>query len=390
MTAGVDQRSRPNATSLGVSYTHRNAPTVMNAAHSPVWQFWDGRADSLWSQALSPPEGPAECGGSRLAVAHALYERYRDLFQEVFGAGALPDDLLDLTRFPDVGRPGLKGGCQDGDERKQEPFDDAFDCMVKEADREPGLADQRIVNEIYANFGKAIAAYERRLVSSAFNPSAFDDFMTGKETAMSPAAIRGARLFIGRAGCAECHSGPMFTDYGFHNIGVPQTGQYPPATDDGRYDAIGGKEGTDHIESVTKNIFNRGGDFSDDPSDTNIGHLTFPTPAPDSTKGQFKTPSLRNVGRTAPYMHNGVYQTLWDVVNHYNFGGSTGPYSGRKDPALAPLLLTDAELGDLVEFLRALDDGEVLPTDDFYQPCNAKQGLLGPPTLPPYPACPGG
>jgi cytochrome c peroxidase len=89
-------------------------------------------------------------------------------------------------------------------------------------------------------------------------------------------------------------------------------------------------------------------------------------------------------------MHNGVYQTLWDVVNHYNFGGSTGPYSGRKDPALAPLLLTDAELGDLVEFLRALDDGEVLPTDDFYQPCNAKQGLLGPPTLPPYPACPGG
>ena len=66
MTAGVDQRSKPNATSLGVSYTHRNAPTVINAAHSPVWQFWDGRADSLWSQALSPPEGPAECGGSRL------------------------------------------------------------------------------------------------------------------------------------------------------------------------------------------------------------------------------------------------------------------------------------------------------------------------------------
>ena len=94
--------------------------------------------------------------------------------------------------------------------------------------------DQHTVNRIYANFGKAIAAYERRLVSSAFNPSKFDLFMAGDETAMSPAAIRGARLFVGRAGCAECHRGAMFTDYSFHNIGVPQTGQYPPATDDGR------------------------------------------------------------------------------------------------------------------------------------------------------------
>ena len=81
-------------------------------------------------------------------------------------------------------------------------------------------------------------------------------------------------------------------------------------------------------------------------------------------------------------MHDGVYQTLWDVVNHYNFGGSTGPYSGTKDPALAPLLLTDAELGDLVEFLRALDDGDVLATVDFYQ-CDDGQGLLDEPMLPP-------
>ena len=58
LTAGVDRRSLPSATSLGVGYTHRNAPTVINAAYSPLWQFWDGRADSLWSQALSPPGGP--------------------------------------------------------------------------------------------------------------------------------------------------------------------------------------------------------------------------------------------------------------------------------------------------------------------------------------------
>jgi cytochrome c peroxidase len=69
-------------------------------------------------------------------------------------------------------------------------------------------------------------------------------------------------------------------------------------------------------------------------------------------KGQFKTPTLRNVSKTAPYMHDGAYQTLWDVVNHYNFGGTTGQYEGVKDPAVAPLMLT-TELGDLVEFLRA-------------------------------------
>ena len=91
------------------------------------------------------------------------------------------------------------------------------------------------------------------------------------------------------------------------------------------------------------------------------------------TDGQFKTPSLRNVGKTAPYMHDGAYATLWDVMNHYNFGGATGPYAGAKDPALAPLLLTDAELGDLVEFLRALDDGAPKPTDDF------PEGLLSKP-----------
>jgi cytochrome c peroxidase len=344
LTAGADRRSLPPATSLGVSYTHRNAPTVINAAYSPLWQFWDGRADSLWSQALSPPEGPAECGGTRLGVALALYDHYRTAFEYVFGAGAMPDDLKDTSRFP--ARPARPG-----------------DRYI------PSLEDRKLVNTIYANFGKAIAAYERRLVSTAFEPSPFDAFMAGDASAMSPAAIRGARLFVGRAGCAECHSGSMFSDFAFHNIGVPQTGQYPPATDGGRLDGLYGGE------NVLTNIFNRAGEFSDDKSITNADHLQLTQP-PRLTIGQFKTPSLRNVSKTAPYMHDGVYQTLWDVVNHYNFGGSTGPYSGTKDPALAPLLLTDAEMGDLVEFLRALDDGRVKQTDDF------PEGLLAQPTLP--------
>ena len=81
--------------------------------------------------------------------------------------------------------------------------------------------------------------------------------------------------------------------------------------------------------------------------------------------GSSRRPTLRNVGKTAPYMHDGVYETLWDVVKHYNFGGGTGVYSGTKEVTIAPLLLDDRELDDLVEFLRSLDDGAPLPTPDF-------------------------
>jgi cytochrome c peroxidase len=348
MTAGVDHRSTPSATSLGASYTSRNAPTVINAAYAPLWQFWDGRADSLWSQALLPPEGDAECAGSRLRVVHLLDEKYRTEYEAAFGAGSLPVELADLSRFPKPGNPG------DGDLKTDD--------------------DKRVVNGVYANFGKAIAAYERRLVSNNFQPSPFDAFMAGDTQAMSAAALRGARLFVGRAGCVECHRGPTFTDFSFHNVGAPQTGEYVPATDLGRYNGI------DLIEARmadTQYDFTRRSLFSDQVDDTHLMALT-QSGADDATKsrtqGQFKTPSLRNVNKTAPYMHDGAYPTLWDVVNHYNFGGATGPFSGAKDPALSPLLLTDAELGDLVEFLRALDDGPANGADDL------PGGLLGPPS----------
>ncbi|HEY7372307.1 MAG TPA: cytochrome c peroxidase [Polyangia bacterium] len=333
MTAGVDRRSMPSATSLGASYTTRNAPSVINAAYSPVWQFWDGRVDSLWGQALGPPEGPVECNSSRLAVVRRIFDRYHDAYDAAFGGNyPLPAELADTTRFKPTGKPGDGGN---------------YDNMP--------AADKEIVNRVYANFGKAIAAYERQLVSNNFNPSPFEAFMADpKGNPMSDAAIRGARLFVGHAGCAECHRGPMFTDYSFHNIGAPQIGEYVPAMDVGRASGA---------DAVTGDEFNRRSLFSDDTTGT--AYLDLQTPLDDTTRarltGQFKTPSLRNVNKTAPYMHDGAYQTLWDVVNHYNFGGATGSYVGEKDPAIAPLMLSDAELSDLVEFLRALDDGDLSP-----------------------------
>jgi cytochrome c peroxidase len=327
---------------------------VINAAYSPHWQFWDGRADSLWSQALGPPEGGAESNGNRLKVIHFLYDHpdYRTKYEEVFGLGSLDD----VPGFPAEGMPGKKPDCQSGD--PTEPAYDAYDCIKNDVVYEK-------INRIYANFGKLVAAYERRLTSRAFKPSPFDDFMAGNTDAMSAAAIRGARLFIGRAGCAECHNNSTFTDFDFHNIGAPQAGEYAKTVDQGRYAGV---------RPLAANGFNRMGAFSDDTTNTDYLLGLSNEMIPDELKGRFKTPTLRNVAKTAPYMHDGVYATLWDVVNHYNFGGVSGNYEGVRDPAIAPLLLTDAELGDLVEFLRALDDGPALPTDDF------KEGLDQPPT----------
>jgi len=358
---GADRRSQPNATSLGAGYTGRNAPTVINAAYSPTWQFWDGRVDSLWSQALAPPEGGAECNSNRLHVVHFIYDHYRADFRAVFGDAALPDSIATL---PPDGRPGLNPDpsmpCTPSD--VNEPFNDAYDCLAD--------ADKMIVDHAYADFGKAIAAYEGMLISQNFEPSPFDRFMAGDTNAMSPAAIRGASLFVGHAGCAECHNGPTFTDHQFHNIGAPQAGEYVKLPDNGRYDGVGS------LTSATF-IFNRGNaEFSDNTDDTTyIQALS--GPAPDSMKGQFKTPTLRNVSKTAPYMHDGYYQSLWDVVNHYNFGGATGTYVGERDPAIAPLMLTDAELSDLVEFLEALEDGDNPTAGD-----DLPGGLVAPP-LPP-------
>jgi cytochrome c peroxidase len=119
-------------------------------------------------------------------------------------------------------------------------------------------------------------------------------------------------------------------------------------------------------------IFNRAGMFSDMPDDSHIVNLV----EQDIDVGAFKTPSLRNIEKTGPYMHDGVYTTLWDVVAHYNFGGGTGSYSGVKESAVSPLLLTNREMDDIVEFLRSLSDGPPVATDLF------PEGLVAAPVLP--------
>jgi cytochrome c peroxidase len=156
------------------------------------------------------------------------------------------------------------------------------------------------------NVGKAIAAFERTIVTG---DSAFDHYMKGKKKALTDQEKKGLILFIGKAACSQCHNGPNLTDNQFYKLGVPQVG--PLKEDDGRFE-------------VTRD---------------------------EKDRGAFKTPTLRNITMTAPYMHNGALQTLEEVIEFYNKGGGSVP---GKSPKILKLNLTSQERKDLASFLRAL------------------------------------
>ena len=158
---------------------------------------------------------------------------------------------------------------------------------------------------------KAIAAYQRTILSGN---SPYDRFKAGDRNALSPAAQRGLVLFEGKARCVKCHGGFNFTDEGYHNTGVGMDKEKP---DLGRY-------------QVTKRAVN---------------------------KGAFKTPTLRDVARRRPYMHDGSMRTLREVIDFYNRGGFPNPWLS---PDKVPLNLTAEEREDLVTFLESLT-GEVSP-----------------------------
>lgn len=310
------------ATSLGAGRGTRNAPTLLNAAYNK-WQFWDGRADTLWSQALSALEGEAEQAGTRLQYAHLIHQYYEADYETVFGA--LPK-LEDTTRFPPDGKPS----------------DSTFESMS-----EP---DQHAVNTIFANIGKAIEAYERLLIS---RNAPFDRFVAGDTEAISLQAKRGLKTFIGKGVCILCHDTPTFTDDEFHNLGVPQ-GTLPEDT--GRYDGI---------SLLLSDPFNGGGIYSDDTAvATRI--LNFLEPIPRH-QGEFKTPTLRNVALTAPYFHTGEFPTLASVIEFNNIGGTGGNFVGQREGTLEPLGLSEQEKTDLIEFLETLT-GELPPAHLLTKP----------------------
>ena len=216
--------------------------------------------------------------------------------------------------------------------------------------------DREAVNRIFANLGKAIAAYERKLVSRR---SPFDRFAEGLATgdvermnaALSPSAQRGLELFISpRAGCTLCHNGPNFSDGEFHSIGVPPAGGGLP-TDPGRY--VG-------VEVLRRDPFNALGSFSDAPDGSTAARTGSIANGPHNW-GNFKTPTLRNVARTAPYMHQGQFATLDEVLHYYSTLEGAVQLDHHQEQILKPLQLSEQEREDLRAFLESLTDEGIDP-----------------------------
>jgi len=239
--------SNGEATAAGVSGQRggRSAPTILNSAYH-YFQFWDGRAASLEEQALGPIANPIEMN---LPIADAV---------EKIGA--------------------IKG--------YQEQFENVFGEPVNAA-----------------NLAKAIAAFERTVLAGN---SPYDRYKAGDGQALSELAEKGRRLFFGKANCSGCHTGPNFTDNGFHNVGIGMEHAQP-----------------DHGRELLSKL---AGD-----------------------RGAFKTPTLRDIARTAPYMHDGSLATLEDVVEYYSKGGTPNEHL---DEEIFPLNLSDEQKMALVAFMK--------------------------------------
>jgi cytochrome c peroxidase len=310
----------------GIATGKRRTMPVPGASHTP-FLFWDGRKDSLWSQALGPLEDEAEHGGNRARFVKLLESHYREPYAKVFGplpaADALPDDA-----------------SPNGTEAERA----AWEALPERARDD--------VNRAFANMGKALAAYERQL---GYGESRFDAYaratFTGDgrgQEVLSAQEVRGLRLFLGKGQCVTCHQGPLLSDQAFHNTGVPPRDRQAP--DRGRAEGI---------EKLVRDEFNCLGRYSDArPEECDeLRYLKIGDPA---HLGAFRTPSLRNVAERAPYMHAGQFATLEAVVQHYArspraaIGHSELVQPGDRHEGREPIRLSAADVRDLAAFLGAL------------------------------------
>ena len=305
----------------GIGESKRNTRSIVGVAHSP-WLYWDGRRDSLWSQALSPLEDPNEHGSNRMQIVRLVTTEatYRDMYRSLFGE---PPDFADATRFPVAAAP-------------------VDDPALATAWAAMSDVDRQAVNTVYANIGKTIAAFERAVLPQA---TRFDDYVRAvvhddneqQRALFNNDEILGLQLFIGEARCTECHNGPLFTNHEFHNTGViSYPGELP---DRGRIDGV---------REVLGNEFNCRGDYSDD-SERRCDELTYVRTGPELI-GAMRTPSLRNISGTRPYMHKGQLATLADVLQHYN----RAPDAMIGHNEAEPLGLTGPQLKRLEAFLQTL------------------------------------
>lgn len=304
----------------GLAMGNRRTMPIQPAIYS-AWQFWDGRADSLWAQALGPVENPAEHGFTRTQVVRVLSAHYRARYEATFGP--LPD-VSSLQRYPARATPL-------GDTAARV----AWDRMTPE--------DRAVIDGVFAKFGKSLAAYERTL---RMRPTRFDDYVAGlsgrraRRKRFSADEVAGLKLFIGQGRCLQCHNGPLLTNQGFANTGVAATREQ--SSDLGR--ATG-------IRTALSDPFNCRGLFSDSDGGP-CDELDFAVVDSPEHRRAFKVPSLRGVAQRAPFMHAGQLATLEAVVDHYN----RAPPAPDGVSQIEPLNFTPLQRRQIVAFLKTLNE----------------------------------
>jgi cytochrome c peroxidase len=302
------------ALARGVGTTARRTMPIASMARAP-FLFWDGRKDSLWSQALGPLESAVEHGGTRTQYAHAVADHYRGEYEAVFGP------LPDLSAVPSSAAP-------TGNESAMTGW-----VALSEAQRDA-------VTRVFVNIGKAIAAYERGL---EFAASRFDKYVAAVtngrsgDSLLTDDEVAGLRLFIGRANCTQCHNGPLLTSNEFHNTGVPSRPGLE--MDHGRLTGA---------TAVLRDEFNCRSRWSD--ARERCAELQFIVTGEHTLDRAYKVPSLRNLAERAPYMDAGQFETLAEVLDHYN----RAPAAATGHTDLRPLHLKPVELRHLEAFLRTL------------------------------------
>ncbi|WP_426417633.1 cytochrome-c peroxidase [Aestuariirhabdus sp. LZHN29] len=268
----------------------RNSQTIVNSAYYPDL-FWAGSVPSLEKQAPSAAKGAVAGNGEDdlMEARLAIIPEYRQRFAEVFG-----------DEWPRI-----------------------------------------------SNAWKAIAAFERTLVQ---RDTPLDRYLRGDKTALSAQQLEGKTLFENKAGCIQCHSGAMASDFRYHNIGVPPSEVWDEsgiAQVTFRYEL--------YAKGVSEALYRR---LKDDPGAYFRGKNSW-------DMGKFRTPSLRYIAYTSPYMHNGSFYSLEEVIDFYDRGGydeygNTNEFVETRSKLIKPLGLTEAEKTSLLVFLEAFSGPEIV------------------------------
>lgn len=337
----LDDRSRGQQVSLASGWTLRRTPSLLDVSQKKLL-MWDGQADSLHSQIFAVIESEREMNSSRLFVAQEVFRVFRSEYEALFGPLPPLDDplrfppllaeLAGCDRAAPLTAPVCRGRPGDGG---------VFDALSVE--------DRDAVTRVVVNVGKALGAYQRLLHCG---PGRFDRWVSGDEDALSAEEQRGALVFIGKGGCVGCHSGPYFSDFDFHNVGLRPSVVAVAIIDK---DDAGASVG---LAKLQASPLNSAGAFSDGTDDR------VPDVIGAEMEGAFATPMLRCASLRPSFMHTAQLGSLDSVVEFFDRGGDARGYPGVSE--IEPLDLSASERAELVAFLKTLD-GEG-PSEELSRP----------------------